>query len=175
MRISLATAAGLADLGDDGHLDWRLKGDSRAVTGEWAIVDDAVVGLDDSHHAMIVDPAPQCLVETSAGVLVGTAQARLFALDRGATVVTPVGSFDRIPTRDQWYTPWGGPPDTRSIAVDASGTTFVNVHVGGVWRSDGDGSWTEVVDRDTDTHQILAADGAIVVAAAVGVRQRNHG
>jgi hypothetical protein len=79
-----------------------------------------------------------------------------------------VQSFDQIPTRDQWYTPWGGPPDTRSIARTADGAALVNVHVGGVWRDGGDGSWTEVIDVDSDTHHVLAVDHDVVVAAAVG-------
>jgi hypothetical protein len=69
----------------------------------------------------------------------------------------------------------GGPPDTRSITVAADGTPFVNVHVGGVWRGDDDGEWREVIDVDHDTHQILAADDAVVAAAAVGYGQSNDG
>ena len=80
--------------------------------------------------------------------------------------MSPVGSFDRIPTRDEWYTPWGGLPDTRSITVTPDGTPLVNVHVGGVWRGDDDGAWSEVIAVDNDTHQILATGGDVVVAAA---------
>ena len=51
--------------------------------------------------------------------------------------------FDAIPTRSGWTTPWGGPPDTRSIAIGPAGL-FAGVHVGGVWRREATG-WTEVV------------------------------
>src|SRR4051812_36029629 len=96
---------------------------------------------------------PQCLTAAGDHVLVGTAEAHLLAVRESAQ---PVESFDAIPPRDQWYTPWGGPPDTRSITVTADGTPLVNVHVGGVWRDRGDG-WDEVIPVDDDTHQILAS------------------
>ena len=173
MRLTLATATGIAELDRDGHLEWLLKGSARAVAGAYALVDDAVVATDGGTPPIAIAPEPQCLATTADGVLVGTAQARMVAVN-GSGGVQPVESFDAIPTRDQWYTPWGGPPDTRSITVDAAGTVFVNVHVGGVWRAT-DGSWTEVVDRDSDTHQVLAANDTIVVAAAVGFGQSTDG
>src|SRR5581483_984999 len=85
----------------------------------------------------------------------------------GARSAATVRSFDDIPTRSEWYTPWGGPPDTRSLTVTADGTPLVNVHVGGVWRGDADG-WNEVIDVDSDTHQVLASvdDPSVVIAAA---------
>ena len=84
--------------------------------------------------------------------------------------LAPVESFDRIETRDGWYTPWGAPPDTRSLAAGPDGTLLVNVHVGGVWRGTADGGWTEVVDVDADTHQVVAdaERGIVVAAAAIG-------
>ena len=173
MRFTLATATGVADLDRDGHLDWLFKGSARAIVGEYALVDDAVVSIDDGTWSVAIEPTPRCLATTGDGVLVGTAEARVLAVE-GQGIVRPVESFDAIPTRDHWYTPWGGPPDTRSIAVDAAGTVFVNVHVGGVWRGD-DTSWTEVVDRDCDTHQVLAAPTSVVVAAAVGFGQSDDG
>lgn len=170
MRISLATSAGLADLEADGHVTWKLEGDARGVAGGWAIVGDHVVRADHPERSVAVDPSPKCLASTATGAVVGTARARLFIVDEAVAMVAPDESFDGIPSRDQWYTPWGGPPDTRSLGVDESGTVFVNVHVGGVWRGDGD-DWTEVIERDADTHQVLAVDGAVVVAAAIGFGQ----
>jgi hypothetical protein len=112
-----------------------------------------------------------CEVKVDGGSLVGTEKARLFFVPDGGKPET-VQSFDSIPTRDQWYTPWGGPPDVRSVTVTPAGTVLVNVHVGGVWRGRLDGpTWDEVVAVDDDTHQVLAATsapGVVVVAAAVG-------
>lgn len=118
------------------------------------------------------------------GVLVGTSEAHVLRLDGGAggggggggggrSAFTPDASFDAIPTRDQWYTPWGGPPDTRSLAADGR-ATFVNVHVGGVWRSAGDG-WEEKIEVDADTHQVAVAGGRVLVAAAVGFAESTDG
>jgi len=70
-----------------------------------------------------------CFARTQRGLFVGTARAHLV---RDGDVVE---SFDAVPGRDDWYTPWGGPPDTRSIAEAADGTLHVNVHVGGIPRS----------------------------------------
>jgi hypothetical protein len=105
-----------------------------------------------------------CVASLGAAVLAGTAEAHLYL---GSALVP---SFEAIPTRDDWYTPWGAPPDVRSLAVAADGTVFVNVHVGGVWRAASlEGPWAEVVPVDDDTHQVVAgASGVVVVAAAVG-------
>jgi hypothetical protein len=96
--------------------------------------------------------------------LVGTDAAHLYADGH------LVESFDAIPTRDEWYTPWGAPPDVRSATQAEDGTVLVNVHVGGVWRASSlSGPWDEVVPIDHDTHQVLAAgDDVVVCAAAIG-------
>src|SRR5215467_14083694 len=48
--------------------------------------------------------------------------------DRGGLV--PIESFDDVKGRDDWFTPWGGPPDTRSMS-EWDDDVYVNVHVGG--------------------------------------------
>jgi hypothetical protein len=168
VQILLGTATGLARFDGGRDLDWLTKGDVRTISGRWAIVDHSVVAVDEPDVAIPVEPQPLSLAATAAGVLIGTAEARLFVLPPGERAVQPVRSFDEIPTRDQWYTPWGGPPDTRSIARTADGAALVNVHVGGVWHDRGSGMWTEVIDVDSDTHQVLAVDHHVVVAAAIG-------
>jgi hypothetical protein len=178
MQVLVGTKAGLGRLDDDGDVDWLLKGEVSAVDGRWAVVDGkGVVAIDDPRSA-VTTPAPAlCLATATWGLLIGTAEARLLEVSTGSTTAAPIRSFDEIPTRAQWYTPWGGPPDTRSITVTPGGTPLVNVHVGGVWRGEDDGTWREVVDVEMDTHQVLAAaDGSTVVAAAaVGFGQSNDG
>ena len=175
MQILLGTSAGLGRLGDDGMIDWLLKGDITVVNGGWAIVDhEGVVAVDDPRSTVATPLRPLCLATAPWGLLIGTAEARLFELGTGASKVSPVGSFDRIRTRDEWYTPWGGPPDTRSLTITAAGTPLVNVHVGGVWRGEDDGTWTEVIAVEQDTHQVLAVgdeSSMVVAAAAVGFGQ----
>jgi photosystem II stability/assembly factor-like uncharacterized protein len=118
-----------------------------------------------------------CLAPSPVGLLAGTSEARLLRLVAAALV--PVDSFDQAEGRENWYTPWGGPPDSRSIAVDAAGTIFVNVHVGGVVRSRNAGhSWEPTIDIDSDVHQVIAADarpGLVLAASAEGVAQSEDG
>src|SRR4030095_6132068 len=62
----------------------------------------------------------------------GAAEAHLVRLEDGE--LRWVDPFDRAEGREGWYTPWGGPPDVRSLARDADGTLRVNVPRGGVRR-----------------------------------------
>ncbi len=177
MRITVGTKTGLAHVHGDATIEWLLKGDVRVCDGHWAIVDDRQVASVD--EARIVARTPlslKCLASTPSGVLLGSAEARLFELAPGGSEPRAIDSFDRIPTRDEWYTPWGDPPDTRSITMADDGAALVNVHVGGVWRSSSvEGPWSEVIPVDDDTHQVLAGGGTIAVAAAVGYGQSDDG
>ena len=59
------------------------------------------------------------------------------------------------------FTPWGGHPAVRTIAAGAEGELYVNVHVGGILRSDDDGaSWRPTIDIRSDVHEVLAVPGA---------------
>lgn len=110
-----------------------------------------------------------CLLATDSGVWVGTAEARLMRWV--GSRLDWVESFDRIEGRDDWFTPWGGPPDTRSLAAGPTGVLFANVHVGGVARSVDQGrTWHPTMDIEVDCHQVLAhPQDASVVLAATGV------
>jgi photosystem II stability/assembly factor-like uncharacterized protein len=110
-----------------------------------------------------------CLLPFDGGALVGTDDGRL--LQVSAVGTKPVTSFDAAPGRDRWYTPWGGPAAVRSLAAAPDGILYVNVHVGGILRSDdGGATWTETVDPDLDVHQVVVAqDGTVVAATAVGL------
>jgi hypothetical protein len=78
--------------------------------------------------------------------------------------LVPWTSFDDAPGRARWHTPWGGPPDTRSIA-GRDDAVLVNVHVGGVVRSDDGETWHPLVDIDVDVHQVVVAPDASVLVA----------
>jgi photosystem II stability/assembly factor-like uncharacterized protein len=55
------------------------------------------------------------------------------------------------------------------VAVDDRGTVLVNVHVGGILRSeDGGATWAPTIDPDVDVHQVLAVPGTDTVVAATG-------
>jgi hypothetical protein len=145
----------------------------RAVSGDWAIVDDVVRSLSEDRALELPESlVPRCLLGGPGSTcVVGTSEARLFETDASGS--RPIESFDDIPSRKDWSTPWGGPPDTRSIARGAKGL-LVNVHVGGVWRAV-DGDWVEAVKADADGHQVVATEQSVAVAAAVGVGQSDDG
>ena len=119
----------------------------------------------------------RCVLGVGGAVLVGTAHARLARVADGDAAM--VGSFDAAEGRDGWYTPWGGPPDTRSLSATGDGKVFANVHVGGILRAeDPAGTWTPTIDIDSDVHQVLAdpTDPMHVVAAtALGLAESSNG
>jgi hypothetical protein len=126
--------------------------------------------------AALTDPKPRCLLPHEDGLLVGTAEARLFRLRREAVKLDE--AFDEVEGRDRWFTPWGGPPDTRSLAADAAGTVHANVHVGGIVRSTPDGRWRPSIDIETDVHQVIAHPeraGLILAATAFGLARSDDG
>jgi hypothetical protein len=165
----VGTAQGLYTVDSDVTLVARGGESIDALAGGWAVVDGhRVVDLDGASELQI-EPRVWCVAPSGDGAVVGTEAARLFTVSADG-VAAPVVSFDEIPTRDEWYTPWGAPPDTRSLTV-VDGTLLANVHVGGVWRDNADSGWDEVVDVDSDTHQVVAGppgSGVVAIAAAVG-------
>jgi hypothetical protein len=174
--LLVGTADGLLDLSLDGVEERRtLAGANVAsVSGDWAIADDLVVALDTGVAVKLPDGLmPQCVVALDGGrALVGTTDARIVEVG-GPEGPARDALFDAIPSRSRWSTPWGGPPDTRSLALGPGGP-YAGVHVGGVWRRDA-AEWIEVVPTENDDHEVAFADGVLAVAAAVGVGQSGDG
>lgn len=150
-----------------------LDGEARHVARDRddlvVVVDDRVVrggtdaGFDDV--ARPDDLTVHCTLPFHGRLLAGTSGAHLCALagDR----LEPLDAFDAIDGREEWYTPWGDPPDVRSLSPAPGGGVLVNVHVGGIWRSADLETWEQVVDTDADVHQVVSGvDGSTVVAAA---------
>jgi hypothetical protein len=139
--IVTGTADGLHEIGLDGAVQRQtLPGTQvRQVSGDWAIADDVVVSLESGKAVDLPGGlVPRCLLADAGGTcLVGTSEARLFEVGQaGQGQPRAIQSFDLIPRRMEWSTPWGGAPDTRSIARSPDGGLLVNVHVGGVWRTE---------------------------------------
>jgi hypothetical protein len=108
-----------------------------------------------------------CLADTRAGVIVGTSEAHLMRVAGEGLEMIP--EFDDVPQRSEWYTPWGGPPDTRSVSEDAD-AVYVNVHVGGILRSRDHGqTWRPTIDIDSDVHRVLARPGIVYAACGYGL------
>lgn len=109
-----------------------------------------------------------CLDRASDGrLVVGTERARLAWVENGR--LEYIQAFDAVPERNLWDTPYGAPPELRSLAVSADGTIYANVHVGWIVRSrDGGKSWKSVRrGLDRDVHMVAAhpTDSATVFAA----------
>ena len=177
-RILVATTEGLHELGD-GAVPGRVHHAGRAVTTVveweeqlWAIVDGSEVW-----HAAEIDGWTHlgdlehyqgtCLAFMNEDVLVGSSEARLFRVVGDG--LEPVAAFDRAEGRSTWYTPWGGPPDTRSIS-EWGEAVYVNAHVGGIVRTGDRGeTWTPTIDIDADVHQVTTAEGLVLAASAGGL------
>jgi hypothetical protein len=107
-----------------------------------------------------------CVAMTDA-VHVGSSEARLFRLADGALV--PVVGFDEAEGRSDWYTPWGGPPATRSMS-EWSDDVYVNVHVGGILHTGDHGrTWNPTIDIDADVHQVATTKELVLAACAGGL------
>ena len=172
-----ATASGLVAIDDGGAT--QLEGrDVRAVAVEddrwWAIAGDELVtragGEDDWAPAPNLEFKARCVLPAGDAALVGTSEAHLFLVDtQGAELVE---GFETVEGRGDWFTPWGGPPDVRSLS-EAGGRTHVNVHVGGIVRSTDRRSWQPTIDIHSDVHEVLAVKGSdrVLAATAWGLAQ----
>lgn len=126
--------------------------------------------------ATLAEAGANCVLSTPGGVLVGADDAQLFRLD-GAELVLDEG-FMAAEGRETWHTPWGGPPDVRSMGVDGDGTLYLNVHVGGVLRSKDGRMWQPTMDISADVHEVIARKGhpgAAYAASAVGLGVTSDG
>lgn len=176
--LHVATASGLRSVGgtDRPEMDDRdvnvLHVD--AAGNRWALVDRHELWRDAAGSwemvARSADHRLNCLAVHGENVWVGASDARLGRLEEEELVWSQ--SFDAAPGRDEWFTPWGGPPDVRSLTV-GDGHLFVNVHVGGILRSDLDGSaWEPTIDIGSDVHEVTTGpggDGSVVAATAWGL------
>lgn len=174
-RIVIGTRDGSASLGDAGPPDLaaEVTALARGAEGLWAVTEGRnVLRLEDGvwrEAASSADHPLTCLLPIDKGAYLGAAEARLLRLD--GSRVEPLASFDGAPGRETWYTPWGGPPDVRSLSADEAGTMYVNVHVGGILRSDDrSGSWVPTIDVDADVHQVLAHPGEAATVLAATAR-----
>jgi hypothetical protein len=183
--LNAATVSGLHVLEGTGQRALELGGRPvdalhiDASGARWAIVDrhelwrDAGTGW--GRVVRSSDLRLNCVISHEHDVWVGAEQARLLRLEDGSLVRSE--SFDAAPGRNEWFTPWGGPPDVRSLAMNDS-QVFANVHVGGILRSGLDGSaWAPTIEIGSDAHEVVAAhDGWVAAASAWGLAtSTDHG
>jgi hypothetical protein len=176
LRIFVATRDGLHTFDESGR-DTAVQHGGRPVTAIvrdgpqlWAIVDRSEVWYAPEeqwrHLATLEGVEATCIAMTDA-IHVGSSEAGLFRLTDGT--LEPVEAFNSAEGRETWYTPWGGPPDTRSIS-EWGNDVYVNVHVGGILHTnDGGASWAPTIDIDADVHQVATAQGLVLAAGARGL------
>lgn len=175
MDALIGTRAGLFDLTGRCLLEsGQVKHALRGSDGWWAVDSEGRVWHDNRLVARS-EAALNCIQPTAHGTWVGADRARLFHLtgDR----LTEDERFAGAPGRERWHTPWGGPPDVRSLAFGPDGVLYVNVHVGGILRYDDNGV-TPTLDMDADVHQVvtdLDRGGMVLAATARGLAQSGNG
>jgi hypothetical protein len=178
MTLLVGTAGGLFHLDDGEPLipDTAINHVARLDDGWCAVDGNGGLHQNGNLVATAKDGATlNCVLPVEDSVLVGASQARLFRLE-GDDLVED-SRFATAPGRDEWYTPWGGPPDVRSMAADSEGTVFINVHVGGIVRYDDQGP-KPTLDQDADVHQVITDPGragTVLAACARGMAQSTDG
>jgi hypothetical protein len=97
-------------------------------------------------------PVPRLLLGTDEG-------AHVFLMEGGPA--RRIESFEQLPCRSGWHTPWGGPPAVRTLAGTPAGVVYADIHVGSIMRSDDGGQkWQPVTpDLHEDVHEV-ATSGA---------------
>lgn len=176
-RTLVGTGDGLRTITDGGTVGpVQLAGSSVTAVGRdgpqlWAIVDGSEVwhapDAEDWHPVASLEHHEATCIAMTDALHVGSSDARLFRLSDDT--LQPVVAFDEAEGRSQWYTPWGGPPATRSIS-EWGDDVYVNVHVGGILRTDDGGrTWRPTIDIDADVHQVATADGSVLAACAGGL------
>lgn len=119
--------------------------------------------------------AALCVQPTHDTTWIGADKARLFTLDEHGLAEDEF--FGDAPGRDSWYTPWGDPPDVRSMTLDADHTLYINVHVGGILRYDNTGL-SATLDISADVHQVAGhptEKGSVFAACALGLAFSHNG
>ena len=126
MNLRIATAAGLVDPGSGAPANGPVR-----VFGDALIVGDRRLFWhgDAGWYEIGQAPGLRCAVDAPGGLVVGTEGAHLLRL--GPIGLTRIDAFETMSGRDDWYTPWGGPPEVRSLACTADNVLLANVHVGG--------------------------------------------
>jgi len=175
MMVLIGTENGLVALEDNGYERFRaLSGraisylDTDADGRLLAIADDSDIiasssleeaERNDSWHALgsLPDTRANCLVELDGLIFVGAADARMWVMPSEGGEPERIESFDDVPSRGEWDTPWGGPPDVRSLATIAgeASAIYADIHVGWIVRSlDLGETWTQLEGLHRDVHRV---------------------
>ena len=182
MSFAVATDDGLFLVDEEGAVSKLVDGGFRHVVAadEGAVAlgaDGTLWNVEDDGTAAEFEELPPtrgaitCVLVNGSDVWAGTAGAHLILVREGE--LTMVQAFEEVEGRDKWHTPWGGPPDVRSLDVDEDDVLFASVHVGGIVRSyDAGDTWLPSGEIEWDVHQVLTVPdyaSTVVAACAVGM------
>jgi hypothetical protein len=187
LSLIVGTANGLWILDDQPRVELEGSAIHAIASGEnglWAIVNrnsiwhrnlegkwQAIASVDNLQLNCILS------IDEMNTVLVGTSEAHLMQIKNGE--LQQIESFEQAEGREEWYTPWGGLPDVRSIAIGTSGEWYVNIHVGGILRStDWEKTWKPTLDMHADVHEVRTVNdrpGLVVAATAEGLALSQDG
>ncbi|MGI5818565.1 MAG: WD40/YVTN/BNR-like repeat-containing protein [Armatimonadota bacterium] len=174
--ILIGTESGLVALDDGGHERFRALGE-RQVSYLSADGDGRLLAIADESELLAVPSIEQadreepwrtlgalpgaranCLAELGGRIFIGAEDARMWVLPSEGGEPERISSFDAVPSRDEWDTPWGGPPDVRSLAIVAgeAPAVYADIHVGWIVRSlDLGETWTQLRDGlHRDVHRV---------------------
>ena len=173
--IVVGTAGGLFEARTSRPIAFEGRSiDAQSTEADWTVVDARELWTQSegwSKVAITREWDLTCVLPLNRTALVGTAEAHLMRLSEDK--LETVRAFERVEGRNEWFTPWGGPPDTRSIAR-AGSAVYVNVHVGGIVKGDGE-SWEPTIDISADVHEVRAAGDVLIAACAVGFAESDDG
>ena len=107
--------------------------------------------IDESIESVII------LEDDPLHLLIGTEGPHIYRYRAG--LMERNAAFDLLECRDEWYTPYGSPPELRSFAATRDGWVYADVHVGSIMRSSDLGvSWEPVTpDLHEDVHQVATS------------------
>lgn len=173
--ILVGTRSGLVALDDNGNLRFRVL-EGREVSyvsadaggRALAIADGSEIvsapsmeraARDDGWSALgsLPDARANCIAALAGRIFIGAEDARMWVMPSEGGEPERIESFDAVPTRDEWDTPWGGPPDVRSLATIAgeSPAIYADIHVGWIVRSlDLGATWTQLQGLHRDVHRV---------------------
>lgn len=177
MTPLVGTKQGIFDLHDDRHYlgDRPINHLARSDEGWWAVDDHGGVWKEGDLVTEAEDATFNCILAAPHGIWLGADSARLYRLGQGGLAEDT--AFAEAPGRDTWHTPWGGPPDVRSLAYGPDGILYVNVHVGGILHYDDSGP-SPTLDIDADVHQVIAhpeRPSTVLAATAWGLGVSTNG
>ena len=169
MLVSTPSAVFFLDeRGGPGAPRVRFEGDVGCVAEEKgacviALTSGEIVLLSDDREQRIeteIDESIESVIileDDPLHLLIGTEGPHIYRYRAG--LMERNAAFDLLECRDEWYTPYGSPPELRSFAATRDGWVYADVHVGSIMRSPDLGvSWEPVTpDLHEDVHQVATS------------------